>query len=125
MSSEPVTSQIIQRQMQETRGHLDQDVGTLLHNARLMIDWRRYVRDCPWIAVGAAVAAGFLMVPRRREPVNLDSQALAELVRQNRVVLQINGKPREKEGLADALVSMALSGATRAGIAWLSRQMGR
>lgn len=122
--NEPVTFDAVRRQMQEVRGHLDEDVGALLQDARLMIDWRRYVKGYPWIAVGTALVVGFLMVPRRREAVNLDAPALADLVRQNRVVLQINGKAAEKDGVADALISVALAAATRGATAWFSKQMG-
>ena len=95
---ERASAESIQREMQAVRGHLDRDVGQLLESARRMVDWRQQVKNYPWVAVGAAVIAGFLLIPRRPRPLRFDAEALAELARQNRLVVHLDGKGREPGG---------------------------
>lgn len=122
---EPVSAESIQQEMQEVRGHLDNDVGRLLENARLMVDWRRQVKKYPWLVLGAAIALGFLVIPRRHKPLRFDADALAELARQNRLIVHVNGKGQERAGIGATLASLALAAATRGATAWVSRQVGQ
>ena len=73
----------IRQRMEEVRCDLDQDVQGIVEGARDMRDWRSYVRSYPWVCVGAAVAVGYLLVPRRPAAMQPDAVALAELVKQN------------------------------------------
>lgn len=58
----PETNAIRQR-MEEVRCDLDEDVQEIVEGARDMGKWRYYVRTYPWICLGAALAAGYLIVP--------------------------------------------------------------
>ena len=60
----PATTAIRQR-MEEVRCDLDEDVQEIVEGARDMGDWRSYVRRYPWVCLGAAAVAGYLIVPRR------------------------------------------------------------
>lgn len=124
---EPVRAESIQQEMQAVRGHLDRDVGRLMQDARLMVDWRQYVKTYPWLAVGVAVALGFLGAPRRSKPPRFDAEALAELARQDRLVVHVDGKGRDQGGggMGATLVSLVLAAATRGATAWATRQMGQ
>jgi hypothetical protein len=73
----------IRQRMEEVRRDLDQDVQGIVEGTRDMGDWRSYVRSYPWVCAGAAVAAGYLLVPRRRAATQPDAEALAELVTQS------------------------------------------
>jgi hypothetical protein len=116
----------IQREMQDVRGQLDADVGLLCQNARRMVDWRRLAKKHPWTTLGAAAAVGFLVIPRRRESVRVDAEALAELARQHQLVLKFDGNPREIHGgLTAGLVALAVAAARRGATAWASRQLGQ
>ena len=55
----------IRQRMEEVRCDLDEDVQDIVEEARDMGQWRYYVRSYPWVCVGAALAAGYLIVPRR------------------------------------------------------------
>jgi hypothetical protein len=58
----PETEAIRQR-MELVRCDLDEDVQEIVEGARDMGDWRYYVKTYPWICVGGALVAGYLMVP--------------------------------------------------------------
>jgi ElaB/YqjD/DUF883 family membrane-anchored ribosome-binding protein len=55
----------IRQRMEEVRCDLDEGVQEIVEGARDMGDWRSYVKTYPWICCGAALAAGYLIVPRR------------------------------------------------------------
>ena len=73
----------IRQRMEEMRCDLDEDVQGIVEGARDMRDWRSYVKTYPWVCVGAAMAVGYLLVPRRPASMQPDVEALAELVKQN------------------------------------------
>ena len=75
----------IRQRMEEVRCELDQDVQGIVEGARDMRDWRSYVRSYPWVCVGAAVAAGYLLAPRRPAAMQPSAEAIAELVKQSRL----------------------------------------
>ena len=60
----PATHAILQR-MEEVRCDVDEDVQEIVEGARDMGKWRYYVRSYPWLCLGAALAVGYLIVPRR------------------------------------------------------------
>jgi len=56
----------IQKRMKEVRRELGNDLAT---SARDITNWRSYVRASPWICLGAAVAIGYLVVPKKSPTV--------------------------------------------------------
>jgi hypothetical protein len=58
----------IQRRMAQVRHELHEDVREAVKGAQELTDWRSQVRNHPWLALGAAAAVGYFIVPRRREP---------------------------------------------------------
>ena len=75
MHDSPKTNAIRQR-MDEVRCDLDEDVQEIVEGARDMGKWRYYVRTYPWICLGAALAAGYFIVPPIRR-VQSDPQTFA------------------------------------------------
>ena len=59
----------IRRQMAQIRRELHEDVRDVVATAEAVTDWRRYLRNYPWVALGAAFAAGFWVVPKRQKPL--------------------------------------------------------
>jgi hypothetical protein len=59
----------IRRQMAEIRSQLHRDMSKVVGVASIATDWRTYVRDKPWVALGAAFALGYVLVPRRERTV--------------------------------------------------------
>ncbi len=74
----------IRHRMEEVRCELDQDVQGIVERARDMRDWRSYVRICPWACVGAALAVGYWIVPRRHVAMQPNAETIAEVVEQSR-----------------------------------------
>ena len=56
----------VRRQMALIRRDLHENVREVVATAGAATDWRRLVAMHPWPALGAALALGYLVVPRRR-----------------------------------------------------------
>lgn len=113
----------IQRQMREARSELRDDVQEIVANARVMADWHYYVRTYPWLCVGAAAAAGFLLVPSRVTVVQPDSRELADLVRQHQVAVKAELKPKPTAGILGSLINLAAGAALQGAMAVASHQL--
>jgi ElaB/YqjD/DUF883 family membrane-anchored ribosome-binding protein len=58
----------IQRRMAQIRRDLHEEVKGAVKGAQSLTDWRSQVKSHPWLALGAAAAVGYLIVPKRRRP---------------------------------------------------------
>ena len=72
-------TEAIRQRMEEVRCDLDEDVQEIVEGARVMSEWRYYVRTYPWACLGAALAVGYVIVPRRPFGMQADAQTPAEL----------------------------------------------
>jgi hypothetical protein len=117
----------VQRQMREVRAELREDVQELVVNAQDMADWTIYVRAYPWLCVGAALAAGFLVVPSRPVVVKPDAEGLIELAKRNKLVVKMEEQPQAKKsgGLMSQLLTMALGVLMQGGMKVVSNQLGQ
>lgn len=115
----------VQRQMREVRQELREDVQEMVCNAQQMGDWTVYVRAYPWLCVGAALAAGFLLVPSRSVIVKPDAEGLIELAKRNKLVVKMEETPPQKKrgGLLAQLLSMAAATLLQGGIRAVSNQL--
>jgi hypothetical protein len=102
------SAESIQEQMRQVRCELGEDVQGLVDSARVMADWRHYVRSYPWLCLGLAAAAGFLLVPSRVQVLRPDANTLADLVKRHKVVVEGGPRPTAKP---PATMGSMLSGA--------------
>ncbi len=67
-TAKPTSAEVIeiQRRMAQVRHELHEDVREAVKGAQSLTDWRSQVRNHPWLALGAAAALGYLLVPKRR-----------------------------------------------------------
>jgi hypothetical protein len=63
-----VTNEVdeIRRQMALIRRDLHEGVREVVATAEAVTDWRRFLGSYPWVFLGAAFAAGYFIVPKRR-----------------------------------------------------------
>ena len=117
------TADTLQRQMQQVRAEMREDVQEMVASARDMADWTYYVRRYPWVCVGAAAGIGYLIVPARRQPPILpDAKDLMELAKQQKIVVKVE-EPRRSPGLLGMLVKMAAGPLLQGGLAILKHQI--
>jgi hypothetical protein len=115
----------VQRQMREVRQELREDVQEIVVNAHQMSDWTIYVRAYPWLCVGAAVAAGFLLVPQRSVVVKPDAEGLIELAKRHKLVVNMHETPPPKKrgGLLAQLLNLAAATLLQGGMKVVSSQL--
>lgn len=123
--SDSEQAEAIRREMATIRCDLHDDVHDVVETARDMADWRFYVRRYPWVAAAAAAALGFLIVPPRLEVTTPDPGTLAELAKQNRLVVRPRAEGRPQGGVAAKIVGFLAKAAVRSALAYLGQQAGR
>lgn len=123
----------LRAQMAGVRAAMDGNVQEIVVNAhalaedaRKLTDWRYYVKSAPWGTVGAAVALGYFLVPRRVEIVSPDADQLVKLAKRHQLVVDADpqGETR-KEGAAQTVMTMLANAALRAATAYVSQQAGK
>jgi ElaB/YqjD/DUF883 family membrane-anchored ribosome-binding protein len=48
--------------MEEVRRNLDENVQGTVEGVRELSDWRFYIQTYPWVGLGAAFAAGYVIM---------------------------------------------------------------
>lgn len=114
----------IQRQMEDVRGQLNDDVEDVVDSAKELIDWRAYVRKHPWACLGVAVAFGYFVVPKRLELSSPDVDTLLELAKSNKLVVKANPSPERRNTAASKLFNLVSHAAVRSGLAYLGQKLG-
>jgi hypothetical protein len=112
----------IARRMAELRRELTTEVREVSRGARVMTDWRFYVRRYPLAIAGLAAAVGFLVVPKKKAVISPDQEALAELVRKKQLRLDVDHK-QEKPGVVRTLVMLAATAAAKIAMGYVSERM--
>jgi hypothetical protein len=116
----PVES--VRARMQQLRYEIDGNMEDLNASARTMVDWKHYVKTYPWACLGAAVALGFLIVPKRSREIRPDVASLTELARTGHLVI----KPAAaSDGVIGALVTTVAKIAVRKATAYVGQSAGR
>jgi hypothetical protein len=103
----------IRRRMAQIRREMHEDVQGVVASAETATDWRSYVRSYPWLSLGLAVAAGFLIVPRR--PPTVVPPVAMPVESQDRVAQR-----ERRAGLLGAMAGMVVPVLTRAAQAYAS-----
>ena len=121
--NDPPRSDAVRARMQQLRCEIDGDMEDMAASARSMVDWKHYVKTYPWVCLGAAVALGFLIVPKRSSAIRPDLATLTELARTGHLVV----KPASAatHGLIDGLLATVANIAVQRATAYLGQSMGR
>jgi hypothetical protein len=87
-------------------------VQDIRESAKTLSDWRYYVKNHPWMCVGAVAAVGFMLVPRRKAIPTEDAKELVELLKKHN--LNAAPMPAASKGLAATVIGLAAPLAMRA-----------
>lgn len=68
----------IRRKMAQIRVELHEDMVGVVAGTEAATNWQYYVRLYPWAALGASLALGYVIVPRRRRSVGETARRVAE-----------------------------------------------
>ena len=113
----------VQERMQQLRCEIDAHVEEVTASARTTLDWKHYVNTYPWMCIGAAVALGFLIVPRRSTVIRPNVATLTELARTGHLV--VKPAPTATRGMLDALLATVAGIVIRKATTSLGQSAGR
>ena len=122
MSSDDAADDIRQR-MAELRRSLAYDVEDVSRGATAMTDPSYYVRRFPWAAVAIAAAAGYMLIPKKKELNQPDPETVAELVRKQKIRVEPMKRDKEREGLLKTLLVMGITWAAKTGAGFVGQQL--
>jgi len=115
----------IQRQMSQIRCDLHTNVRGIVENAKVIADWKYYVRRYPWACLAGVAALGYLAVPRRLEILRPDLDTLAELAKTNRLIVHPQPQSKPHGGTAASLFTFLANTILPAAMGHVGRQVGR
>ena len=113
----------IREEMRQVRTELKADVEEIVAGARVLSDWKHYVRQYPWICVGAAAAAGFFIVPTKAVVVKPSQRDLIELAKEHKLFVDTKPQPVKQTGLLGSLFGMAAGAISQGAIALASHHL--
>jgi hypothetical protein len=118
-------AEAIRREMARIRCDLNEEVGGIVENARVMSDWRYYVRTYPLVCAVGAIALGYLVVPARLEVITPDAKTLAKLAEKNRLLVKPEPEPHKRGGIVGTLFTLLASTLVRGVVAYLGQVAGQ
>ncbi len=106
----------LRKRMAQIRRELDEDVETVVEQAKELTDWKKIVAKHPFLTVSAAAAVGFLIVPNRLTVMSPDSKTLEKLAKRNRLVVKPKADVRNQAGVVSPIVSLLAGAIMRGGL---------
>lgn len=100
----------IRSQMMAVRSEIDEDMDDLVEGAKSLFDWRDYIRSFPVASLGAAALAGFLVVPKKRHPIESDAASVAKYLKNERLVVAPGAKVNQGSMLTTLLAAVTAAG---------------
>jgi hypothetical protein len=121
--SGPTQGDAVRERMQQLRCEIDGDMEDVSASARTMLDWKHYVKTYPWVCLGAAVALGFLIVPKRSKAICRDLAIPTEPTEAGHLV--VKPAPTAARGVVDAIVATIVGIAVREATVYLGQSAGK
>jgi len=109
--------------MAELRRELVYDMQDVSRSAKAMASPSFYIRKFPWATLAVAAGVGYMLIPKKKQVVQPDMEALAELVRKNQVNINTTKAAEPSQGMMASLAVMGLSWAAKAGLNYVVQQM--
>lgn len=112
----------IRKAMKELRQEIHRDAQATSEDAQRLVDWKSHVQAHPFLSVGLAAAAGFLLAPTAKRVVQLTDKQLAALA--SKEVVHVNSD-QTKAASAGIVSSVLLTIGAFAGRALLGQAVQR
>jgi hypothetical protein len=115
----PTSPAVLQWQMLNVRRDLNEHADQMIATARDQFVWRHFASKHPWIALGAAAAAGYALAPRRRS-----ARGAGETAKETIEPATVAGKtsqPSAVAGVAAAVLAAVLPALAREGVSLASQ----
>lgn len=122
-SFERLNADEVRKRMREIRQRMSGEATQVADDAKLLTDWRFYVRQFPGAVLATCACVGYLIVPPRRKTFTPDEKTLRKLAAENKLVFR--GGPSQKPGLTDSLLALAGNAAARAALAYARQHVGK
>ena len=116
-------AETIRRRMAELRRELTHDVQDVTRSAKAMASPSFYIRKFPWATLAIAAGVGYMLIPKKKQVIKPDMEALAELVRKNQVNINASKATEESQGMVKTLAVMGLTWAAKAGMNYVIQQL--
>src|SRR5689334_7530791 len=114
MADSDKSAEEICKRMAELRRELVCDVQDVTRSAKAMASPSFYIRKFPWATLAVAAGVGYMLIPKKKQVVQPDMEALAELVRN--VNINTSKASDESKGMLQTLLVMGLSYAAKQGM---------
>lgn len=115
MNDQSKTAEEIRRRMFQIRGELNSDISGVIANAKRMMNWRYYLETFPKSSLVVTALLGYLVIPKRSQVVMPDADALEELAKKYKLVVE--QKPKvSRAGMASPIMKLALTTLLRVGM---------
>lgn len=114
----------IQARMDELRRGMRVEVSEVSQRAKQVVDWRYYVRRFPLATAGAAVLAGYLLVPASKQIVRPSDEQLERLAHAGRLHLYASSRDAKQRTATSRALLMLGTMAARAAMAYVGKRVG-
>src|SRR5215210_5561134 len=94
------------KRMAELRRELAYDVQDVSRSAKAMASPAFYIRKFPWATLAVAAGVGYTLIQKKKQVVQPDMEALAELVRKNQVNINTTKAAEQSQGMMQSLLVM-------------------
>jgi hypothetical protein len=110
------------KRMAELRRELVHDMRDVSRSAKAMASPSFYIRKFPWATLAVAAGVGYMLIPKKKQVVQPDMAALAELLRKNHAPINVSQAAEESPGMVKTLAMMGLTWAAKAGMNYVIQQ---
>lgn len=115
-------SERLRRRMSRVRRELDYEVEELVDQANHLTDWHYYMKNFPFVSLGAVALLAYTLVPiKKKSDVVIDESTLSDLLERGET--QFRRTRTAKPSLAASMMQMASQAALRAGITFVTHKL--
>jgi hypothetical protein len=122
MNTSTNAAEQLRDEMRRLRSHMDADVESFVESTRVLLDWHSYFRSAPWLCLGGAALAGYLIIPSKTRTITVDLNHLAQAAKHRQVVVT-DQKVQNKETVGSSLAKMAAGMLWKAALAVAMQQL--